>query len=159
MNYFNPTISNVFNYANMADQLERLNDKQSAGLRNAVNYAVDAYKFKKLNDEEKKKEAEKKAEAERRQAMDESWADYYDYVGSKNPDWQTYDEYLKNTGYTPIQDVSAYTLEDLDEGGLDASQLYGGLDRSSIAIHPTGQTGGQSAYDAYQIAKAKRGLK
>lgn len=77
MNYFNPTISNVFTYPDMAGQLERLNDKQSAGLRNAINYAVDAYKFKKLNDEQKKKEAEKKAEAERREAMAESRANYY----------------------------------------------------------------------------------
>lgn len=142
MNYFNPTISNVFNYADMAGQIERLNDKQSAGLRNVVNQAVDVYKFKKLRDEQKKKDAEKKAEQERRQAMSESWADYYDSVGAKNTDWQTYDEYLANTGYTPIQEPDEF----LDEGGLDSNIVY---DRSPY------QTGGQAAFEAAQ--KAKRG--
>jgi len=158
MNYFNPTISNVFNYADMVSQIERLNDKQSAGLRNAVNQAVDVYKFKKLRDEQKKKDAEKKAEQERRQAMSESWADYYDSVGAKNTDWQTYDEYLANTGYTPIQEPEAYMTTDefLDEGGLDSNIAYGGLDRSPVigAIQPY-QTGGQAAFEAAQ--KAKRG--
>lgn len=146
MNYFNPTISNVFNYADMAGQIERLNDKQSAGLRNAVNQAVDVYKFKKLRDEQKKK-----AEQERRQAMSES-------VGAKNTDWQTYDEYLANTGYTPIQEPEAYMTTDefLDEGGLDSNIAYGGLDRSPVivAVQPY-QTGRQAAFEAAQ--KAKRG--
>lgn len=159
MNGFNPTISNVFTYPDMASQLERLNDKQSAGLRNAINYAVDLYKFKKLNDEQNARDAAKKAETERRKDMAESWADYDDYVGAKNTDWQTYDEWLANTGYTPIQDADAYLtaddLEDLDEGGL-----YGGLDRGPaiVAVQPY-QTGGQAAYDAAQKARAKRGLK
>lgn len=158
---FNPTISNVFTYPDMASQLERLNDKQSAGLRNAINYAVDLYKFKKLNDELKMKDAEKKAEEERRKDMAESWADYDESVGAKNTDWQTYDEWLANTGYTPIQDADAYLtadeLEDLDESGLDANQLYGGYDRGPaiVAIQPY-QTGGQAAYDAAQKAAARR---
>lgn len=143
MNYFNPTISNVFNYADMAGQIERLNDKQSAGLRNAVNQAVDVYRFKKLRDEQKKKDAEKKAEQERRQAMSESWADYYDSVGAKNTDWQTYNEYLANTGYTPIQEPEAYMTTD---EFLDENIAY---DRSPY------QTGGQAAFEAAQ--KAKRG--
>lgn len=153
MNGFNPTISNIFTYPDMASQLERLNDKQSAGLRNAVNYAVDVYKFKKLNDEQKKKEAEKKAEAERRKDMAESWADYDESVGAKNTDWQTYDEWLANTGYTPIQDtyLASAELEDLYEGGYDRGPATG-------AVQPY-QTGGQAAYDAAQKARAKRGLK
>lgn len=157
MTGFNPTISNVFNYQDMASQLERLNDKQAAGLRNAINTAVDIYKFKKLSDAQAKKDAAMAAETERRKDMAESWADYDDYVGAKNTDWQTYDEYLKNTGYTPVQDQDAYAsnLEDLDEGGLDANVLYGGYDRGSVAVRPY-TTNGQAAYDAYQAARARR---
>lgn len=149
MNYFNPTISNVFSYPDMASQIERLNSKQSAGLRNAINTAVDMYKFKKLNDELKKQEAEKTSEAERRKDMAESWADYDDTVGAKNTDWQTYSEWLKNTGYTPIQDAESYANTTID----DLEDLYeGGLDRGPM-------TGGKAAYDAYQRALAMRGLR
>lgn len=113
MNYFNPTISSVFTYPDMASQIERLNDKQSAGLRNAINTAIDMYKFKKLTGELKNQEV-----AEEEEDTDSA-----------------------------VVDVAAHTL-------------YGGLDRAPIpAAAAPHQTGGQSAYDAYRAALAKRGLK
>lgn len=149
---FNPTISNVFTYPDMASQLERLNSKQSAGLRNAINTAIDIYKFKKLSDELKARDAAKQAEAERRKDMAESWADYDDYVGAKNTDWQTYDEYLKNTGYTPIQDADAYELEDLNTHAVDYDFLYG------VMTSPKNYTPDQIKSAQYMVGAKEDGV-
>nr|DAW67915.1 MAG TPA: MURAMOYL-PENTAPEPTIDE CARBOXYPEPTIDASE, NUCLEAR RECEPTOR, CARBOXYPEPTIDASE.8A [Caudoviricetes sp.] len=127
---FNPTISNVFTYPDMASQLERLNANQSKELRNAVSQAVDIYKFKTLKKKLEKQEAEKKAqaeakaaekkaEAERRKAMDETWADYYDYV-SEQP------SRVMNLFSTPESDVK-HASEDLDENALDYDLMHGVL--------------------------------
>ena len=115
MNGFNPTISNVFSYPDMASQIERLNDKQAAGLRNAINTAVDVYKFKKLKDELTAREAAKKAVAERIEAE----------AAKKAEDRKAIDEYVKNMNANEPRWSEADQLEYLDEDALDYDLMYG----------------------------------